>query len=420
MAGYVQRLRNHPQLVLSLLAVICCLLYFLRAPDALLKANFWAEDGTFFFQEAYNGVGIRSYLSPVAGYLHFIPRSTALLAVLLPVSQAAFFMNLAGSIIQLLPVFYLLSKRSDNLLQRKWAKALAALAYVCLPGSWEIHASITNSQWTTPFLISLIMLCESPRTSYGYALERVLVAFAAMSGPFAVVCLAVFGICSLIQRRVQRVDMGIILLLATAVQGYYIAHSDRLASVPWSEFQLAVAVQMTLLKSFYYLIFGTENFGVMFPVSELVTEWPMYIPAMILVAWIGFEVLRYKMMLPLALLIIGSAVLFAFVRGQRELFAAVIAPSHCGRYFYLLQLGFAVSLALLALRTEGASRWMARGLLLLSLIFAVPQDFKNPRDKPTIASWSVQVKNSFEGASPGATTDILIYPPGWKVSLVRQ
>ena len=45
-----------------------------RRPDAILNPQFWAEDGSVFYAQAYNKGIINSLFLPYAGYLHAVPR----------------------------------------------------------------------------------------------------------------------------------------------------------------------------------------------------------------------------------------------------------------------------------------------------------------------------------------------------------
>jgi|SRR5271165_6523884 len=50
-------------------------LLFLRRPDALLHAQFWAEDGVVWFADSYNFGALKALLRARDGYLQTIPGS---------------------------------------------------------------------------------------------------------------------------------------------------------------------------------------------------------------------------------------------------------------------------------------------------------------------------------------------------------
>src|SRR5271156_417143 len=84
---------------------------FSRLPGALLHPQFFAEDGWVWYQQAYNLHWLRSLGIPQAGYLQTLPRLVAGVTLLSPMQYAPLIMNLAGAMIQVLPVSALLSRR---------------------------------------------------------------------------------------------------------------------------------------------------------------------------------------------------------------------------------------------------------------------------------------------------------------------
>src|SRR5271156_137369 len=85
---------------------------FSRLPGALLHPQFFAEDGWVWYQQAYNLHWLRSLGIAQAGYLQTLPRLVAGVTLLFPLQWAPLLMNLAGAVIQVLPVTALLSHRS--------------------------------------------------------------------------------------------------------------------------------------------------------------------------------------------------------------------------------------------------------------------------------------------------------------------
>src|SRR2546426_117604 len=58
-----------------------------RRPDAISNPQFWAEDGQVWYAEAH-ARGLRSLLSPYAGYFQTLPRVVAVAAQILPLTWA--------------------------------------------------------------------------------------------------------------------------------------------------------------------------------------------------------------------------------------------------------------------------------------------------------------------------------------------
>src|SRR5215471_1172458 len=83
---------------------------FLRRPDALLNAQFYAEDGARWFADAYH-VGWRCLFLPESGYLQTVSRLIGLFCQLFPFALVPLVMNLFALFFQILPINILLSER---------------------------------------------------------------------------------------------------------------------------------------------------------------------------------------------------------------------------------------------------------------------------------------------------------------------
>ncbi len=92
------------------------LIIFSRRPDAILNAQFWAEDGQRWYADAYH-FGLRCLLIPdeLGGYFHTASRLCGLIALVVPFSLAPLVMNLCAIVIQILPASFFLSSRFSNI-----------------------------------------------------------------------------------------------------------------------------------------------------------------------------------------------------------------------------------------------------------------------------------------------------------------
>ncbi len=413
------RMKISPSLAMTF--GVCAFLYFLRAPEAYLHANLWAEDGSAFFLFAYNEPKLETLILPSAGYLHLIPRLLALGATFVPIAAVAVVLNIAAGIFQLLPILYMLSHRSNQLLPDMRQKIALSLVYTCLPGTWESHASITNIQWTLPVLLILLLFSEAPNNRCVRIFEWILAALASTSGPFAIFCLLAYGTCCVLWRRFYRNDVAFILLIGGMIQTFYILHSARMAtSLPWTLIQWPEAIQLTLLKSFYYLLFGMHDFSKHLPNMNLLNTWILYIPALFVTLLVIFEIIRQRQLLAIALLIVGGAVIFSFAKSSPNLAGIFPFPDQAIRYFYLMQAAFATSMVILAWGTSAWSRALARVLLLSILIMALPSDFHNVRAQPPLPSWREQIEAKFHPLPQGGIATMQIHPMGWEFGLVKR
>ena len=84
-----------------LIAVTGFVIIFSRRPDAILNAQFWAEDGQRWYADAYQ-FGLRCLLIPdeLGGYFHSVSRLSALTALVFPFYMAPLVMNLFAIALQ--------------------------------------------------------------------------------------------------------------------------------------------------------------------------------------------------------------------------------------------------------------------------------------------------------------------------------
>lgn len=169
-------------LILTSLAV--AVLLVLRRPDAFFHAQFWSEDGSVFFTDAYVH-GWRSLFLPYAGYFHTLPRLVAFASLLLPLRYIPLAYALAVMATILLVVRYIFSVRLDLTPQ---VRVLMSLGLVLVPGQVGAFISIQHLQWFVLPLLVLIVLAEKPK-GMSLATELALFALCCLTAPFAVMLL---------------------------------------------------------------------------------------------------------------------------------------------------------------------------------------------------------------------------------------
>lgn len=175
------------------LFVVTFLLLFSRRPDVLLNAQFWAEDGTYWFANAYNSGILTSLFSPHTGYFQTISRLTASIGQFLPLLFAPLFFNLVALIIKIVPVHLLFSRRFSDLLPSIYSRILLALIYIGLPNSAEVFGNVTNAHWHLAIISFLIIIAKPAMRVYEKVSDTCLLILAGLSGPF---CLFVFPFAS--------------------------------------------------------------------------------------------------------------------------------------------------------------------------------------------------------------------------------
>lgn len=181
-------------------AFIALLIAFARMPDRLIHGFLWAEDGQIFLQQAY-GLGVRSIVTPYAGYLHIIPRLIAFSFSLFPGpehSPRPF--AWASTLVLCATCAYLFSFARPRMpAPAAW---IFALTPILVPHNGEVWLTITNIQWViAPAL--LVLLWETVYVSAGWA-RTIAVILLTLTGPFGLLYSPLVVIGLILARRFPR------------------------------------------------------------------------------------------------------------------------------------------------------------------------------------------------------------------------
>ena len=389
-----------------------------RRPDAILNAQFYAEDGRVWYLDAYN-LGLHSLFMPQGGYLNTLSRIVALIALLFPLSLAPLVMNLCAIVVQILPVNIFLSSRFSGIPLK--TRLLGSLLYLAIPNAAEIHATITNAQGHLALAACLVLLARPASGRVWRIFDGAVLVMISVSSP-----------------------IGILLVPVAAVLWWKRRQG-------WSALSLALLVPGALVDGLIALLsHGRQNShnGATFSRFAAILGRQVFLSSLLgqnTQDWL--MQLRYVHLLEGIATVAGLAVLLYALRyGQTELrlfvlFAyAVLAlalvhplagpPDRpqwdwlcvpgCGeRYYFLPMLAFLASLFWMASRKASprALRNFAVALLLL-LPIGICQDWNYPPfndlDFPSYAA-------EFEQAPPGTTVAIPLNPNSmWTLELTKR
>jgi hypothetical protein len=140
-----------------LVFLVAFLIIFSRRPDVILHAQFFAEDGKFWYAQAYQ-FGSRSLFFSVGGYLHVVARLIAMLALLFPFSLAPLAISICVIGLQALPVNLFLSARFSRIALS--TRLLGSFIYLGLPNSYGVSGKAATVQWHLAVLACLVLLAE--------------------------------------------------------------------------------------------------------------------------------------------------------------------------------------------------------------------------------------------------------------------
>lgn len=379
----------------------CLVLLFLRKPEALTTPQFWAEDGTQFFEAARDD-GAGSLLAPYNGYRHVLPRVIALAATALPPGHAPAIFNASAALTMLLAAAFCFDRRLNL---PSWSAAAFALSFVLVPHSGVVFANLTNVLNVLVIPLVLLTLAAAPRTARERLLDFGVLLAAGSSGPWIAVVTPFF-----VLRVVRQRD-------------------------PWSAMLLSSAIVLSVIQT--STLAGARTPG------ELDIANPAW-PAAVAMRGVGALLLGWAEPLELdvgvaahaSIYAVGSVVLYAFVLmggwlvrrstavvlGAASLtFQGLVAWAYRGNPFYLFTesldrysypalVTFIWALIVLAGRElPAAVRWPAR-LILTGILASTLGGFT--ADSQPDMRW----KQAWETSIAEIPERIAITPPGWFVS----
>src|SRR5215469_6699193 len=196
-----------------------------RRPDALLMPQFYAEDGTFWYADAYNHSWRCLFMSE-AGYLHTVPRLVALFTLLFSLAAAPLVMNLIALFFEILPIHVFLSSRFNSV--PSTLRLLGCLLYVAIPNSFEIHANATNIQWHLALLSCMVLLAKPALTRAWLAFDLTILVLASVDSPLGAPLTALAAVVWWVRRDNQATWKLVALVPGTVLEvGYVLFATTR-------------------------------------------------------------------------------------------------------------------------------------------------------------------------------------------------
>lgn len=391
-----------------LLGTLLAALLLFRSPGSLLHPQFWAEDGTLFFQDAFNHGFLKTILQPASGYLHTFPRLVAGLSLLLPMEQAPLVFNLAAFVVQLLPALYLLSPRMACIIPSFSARLFAALLYIAVPAAHETHVNLTNAHWHLALAGVCILVAAPAAGTATRGFETLLAVLFSLTGPFSIFFLPLVAprLLGFLKgsARDRSATLALIIAAGAAMQAGFALSSARVGAGASQFGYLAPLELMTAVSmhSFFKTILGSNGFS---RISALLPP-AAYGLGLLGFAFLVFVAIRDRarpLLILLYLAVLSIASWYVFPLNDPRIW---LNPQSGSRYFLFASLF--VLLALLHL-TLSASHLRGAGLALLgtATIVGIPADFTHPR-QPDIR-WADNA-SVFQSLPAGSSFSIPVVP----------
>lgn len=196
--------------------LVCAALLAARRPDALRNPQFWAEDGTQFFQMAWVH-GWRTLWEPYASYLHLVPRLVAALAVQFdPRLSPTIFVGASFAL-----TLYV-AARTQSSRSPFGAHIGYALAVVLVPDLFEVLLFLANIQWVLAGGLVLLVISADAHRWWQHAHDTLAAVLISLTGPFSILVAPLFVWRACHRRTSTSLVLAGLVLVGAATQAWTI------------------------------------------------------------------------------------------------------------------------------------------------------------------------------------------------------
>ena len=411
---------------MAAVGVISFVLIVARRPDAIFYPQFYAEDGKYFYAQAYNLGGLHALTIPLGGYLITSDRVAGLFAVLFPLSWGPAIINVLAIGVECLPAVFLFSDRFDHLIPNWYARVALAFLYLALPNAAELDAVITNSQWHLALLVFLVIIAAPPSGARWKVFDGVAVLLTGLSGPFCIMLAPIILVRWLKVRNPFLLRLLVIDFITTVVQIVTLVTSisSGRAHAPLgiSGIQL---VRIIVGQVFLASMFGPRGYSILAHGSWWATWWFPLILLLAAVAFLGLTLRRAPQELHLLWLfgaLVFIAALFAPLNPVPGTYWQALAhPGWDQRYeFFLIVAWMATLVWALSACPRRLLRGLALVLTIVTCLVGIPVDWRYM----AFSNYHYQsYVREFQQLPVGSRIVIPINPDnseGWAMTLIKH
>jgi hypothetical protein len=401
--------------------LVSFLILFSRRPDAILNAQFYAEDGLRWYADAYQ-YGWHCLLIPETGYLQTASRLVGLFSLRFPFAVAPLVMNLCALTVQILPVNYFLSPRFDSVPLHE--RFIGALLYLAIPNSVEVHANTTNMQWHLALLACLVLSARPTDAKIWMVLDVCVLLLVTIASPFGLV-LAPVAAALWWKRKDARSKwyfatlipgtfLQLLVFVFSQIHGrqavYNGATLGRFAGIFGGQIVLSSALGVRTYAQLF--LFGDRH------LLFLIEAGAMILGLILVLHSFRSAPAEFKLFLFFAAGMLAMCLSHP-IAGPDASFPQweyLQIPGRSSRYYFFPILALYASVIRLAYLSGRNVRYLAFAFLLL-LPVGVYRDWRYPRFADLhFQSYAMQ----FEQAAAGTRMTIPINPVGWEMQLVKH
>lgn len=408
---------EHPRISVVTLILFCAILSISRRPESITNAQFWAEDGRYWYADAYNEGALSSLSSTYAGYLVVTYRLVASISLLLPINFAPLFFNLMALVIQLLPVALITSSRFNHILKTRRTAYLLSIIYVLLPNITEVHINLTNIQWHLGITSFLILISKHPRTIKWKLFDFSVILATGLAGPLVLLLLPISVIVWRgTKSKASKFNALLLALLATIqfISIFILSNHDRVGGQPNAD--PIKFIKMVSGQIFSGGLLGEASVNIFYDTPVL-----LYSSFATLVLLTIFVLLKSPTWLKLfnifAIISIFSMLVSLKHTDEFDTWLGLTNPGGGQRYWYIPIVVWVTNIMWLAsYKKSKLPRAIASCLLFVLIFVGIPKDWRL-RDQPNVDFQTHS--NKFKSLPSGAEYTFPINP-GWDMKLTKK
>jgi hypothetical protein len=242
-------------LLLACATVICGVVLYVKQAPIFQLPQFYAEEGRFFFADAYND-GWSSVFYTANGYFHLFPRLLANLCLTIGVPYG---LIPTVFVYACLPVyFFLWLMIFTRLALPPIAKMFMVLSTVLLPLGNEIFMNQTNIQWVMA-LIPVVLFCGlAPTAAWRRTIDGAILILCVFTGPFVLFLFPIFLLAAVVEKQVRpHTAFLAICLIATVVCAVSLSHFGSVDRVRGATKMTMYGYVQLAFRSYYFPLFST-------------------------------------------------------------------------------------------------------------------------------------------------------------------
>jgi hypothetical protein len=345
---------------LSALMLAAAAIVFAHRIDAFANPQFYAEDGSRWFSDAYNLGLLRALVTPASGSLQVLSRLGPVIGAPFGVANQPLVYNLCGLLIQLAPVFYFLSSRFESVVPMFWLRAALSLVYLLMPAD-ELNVTITTAPVHLAILATLVIVAPAPTRWYWKLFDVSTALLCGLSGPFVFILFPIAALCYLVRRKRFTLVLLAVFALTLAAQLYASWVSPRpTTSVGASLGNLVLILSDRIILAGIFaepghrhVYLAGQPYGTLIASVICVLALPVVVFAVKNAPW------ELRLFGLASLGIVGAALVSPLVSFSSRSEWFILASSESGgRYFFMARVAWVVTLTWAASRLRRV--WMRR------------------------------------------------------------